>query len=347
LVAPGKHTVQKLPDFEMTSSQFPKLDARIERWPIAGSFTISRGAKTEALTVVAEVRHDGRIGRGECVPYPRYGETPEETLATLKSMQEPVARGLDRQALQAALPAGAARNALDCALLDLEAKSAVQRVWSLLGRPAPQACTTAYTISLGTPEAMAAATAKAAHRPLLKIKLGGDGDGARIAAVRNAAPESELIVDANEAWMPDHLEQRLAECADAGVTLVEQPLPAGRDEALARIRRPLAVCADESVHDRSSLAGLRERYDAVNIKLDKSGGLTEALAMADAAQALGFEIMIGCMVATSLAMAPAMLLTRAARFVDLDGPLLLARDRDGGLRYDGSLVYPPDATLWG
>ncbi|HEY5019676.1 MAG TPA: N-acetyl-D-Glu racemase DgcA, partial [Steroidobacteraceae bacterium] len=284
------------------------LDARIERWPIAGSFTISRGAKTEAVTVVAEVSRGDRTGRGECVPYPRYGETPEETLAALKSMQEPVARGLDRQALQAAMPAGAARNALDCALLDLEAKIAGQRVWNLLGRPAPRACTTAYTISLGTPEAMAAATAKAAQRPLLKIKLGGHGDGARIAAVRTAAPESELIVDANEAWTSDNLAQRLAECAEAGVTLVEQPLPAGQDEALARIRRPLAVCADESVHDRSSLAGLRERYDAVNIKLDKTGGLTEALAMADAAQALGFEIMIGCMVATSLAMAPAMLL---------------------------------------
>jgi L-Ala-D/L-Glu epimerase len=323
------------------------LDARIERWPIAGSFTISRGAKTEAVTVVAEVSRGDRSGRGECVPYPRYGETPEETLAALKSMQEPVARGLDRQALQAAMPAGAARNALDCALLDLEAKIAGQRVWNLLGRPAPRACTTAYTISLGTPEAMAAATAKAAQRPLLKIKLGGDGDGARIAAVRTAAPESELIVDANEAWTSDNLAQRLAECAEAGVTLVEQPLPAGQDEALARIRRPLSVCADESVHDRSSLAGLRERYDAVNIKLDKTGGLTEALAMADAAQALGFEIMIGCMVATSLAMAPAMLLAQQARFVDLDGPLLLARDREGGLRYDGSLVYPPDAALWG
>ena len=323
------------------------LDARIERWPIAGSFTISRGAKTEAVTVVAEVSRGDRTGRGECVPYPRYGETPEETLAALKSMQEPVARGLDRQALQAAMPAGAARNALDCALLDLEAKIAGQRVWNLLGRPAPRACTTAYTISLGTPEAMAAATARAAQRPLLKIKLGGHGDGARIAAVRTAAPESELIVDANEAWTSDNLAQRLAECAEAGVTLVEQPLPAGQDEALARIRRPLAVCADESVHDRSSLAGLRERYDAVNIKLDKTGGLTEALAMADAAQALGFEIMIGCMVATSLAMAPAMLLAGQARFVDLDGPLLLARDREGGLRYDGSLVYPPDAALWG
>jgi L-alanine-DL-glutamate epimerase-like enolase superfamily enzyme len=194
---------------------------------------------------------------------------------------------------------------------------------------------------------MAAATAQAANRPLLKIKLGGDGDGDRIAAVRKEAPESELIVDANEAWTPANLEQNLAACEAVGVTLIEQPLPAGQDELLARIRRPVVVCADESVHDRASLNGLRERYDAVNIKLDKAGGLTEALAMADAAQALGFEIMVGCMVATSLAMAPAMLLTPQARFVDLDGPLLLASDRDGGLRYDGSTVYPPDAALWG
>ena len=281
------------------------------------------------------------------MPYPRYGETPEATLAALEAMQEAVSGGLDRQALQAAMPAGAARNALDCALLDLEAKSCGQRVWTVLGRPAPRPCTTAFTISLGTPEAMATATAKAAHRPLLKIKLGGDGDGERISAVRKAAPESELIVDANEAWTPDNLERNLLACAAAGVTLVEQPLPAGQDEALARIKRPIAVCADESVHDRASLAGLRARYDAVNIKLDKTGGLTEALAMADAAQALGFEIMIGCMVATSLAMAPAMLLAQQARFVDLDGPLLLARDRDDGLRYDGSLIYPPEAALWG
>jgi L-alanine-DL-glutamate epimerase-like enolase superfamily enzyme len=321
-----------------------QLAAAIERWPIAGSFTISRGAKTEAVTVVAEVSQSGRSGRGECVPYPRYGETPEATLAALLAMQEPLSRGLDRTGLQAAMPPGAARNALDCALLDLEAKIKGQRAWTLLGRPA---CTTAFTISLGTPEAMAAATAKAAHRPLLKIKLGGAGDGARIAAVRKAAPESELIVDANEAWTSDNLEQNLKACAGAGVTLVEQPLPAGKDEALERIKRPIAVCADESVHDRASLAGLRARYDAVNIKLDKTGGLTEALAMADAAQALGFEIMIGCMVATSLAMAPAMLLAPQARFVDLDGPLLLAHDRDGGLRYDGSLVYPSEAALWG
>jgi L-alanine-DL-glutamate epimerase-like enolase superfamily enzyme len=331
----------------MTSSQSPTLAARIERWPIEGSFTISRGAKTEAVTVVAEVSHGGLTGRGECVPYFRYGETPEATLAALQSMREPLLRGLDRQALQTAMPPTAARNALDCALLDLEAKTRGQRVWGLLGCPAPEACITAYTISLASPEAMVAATVKAAHRPLLKIKLGGDGDTMRIAAVRKAAPKSELIVDANEAWTSDNLERNLAACADAGVTLVEQPLPAGQDEALKRIRRPLAVCADESVHDRASLDGLRERYDAVNIKLDKTGGLTEALAMADAARALGFELMIGCMVATSLAMAPAMLLAREARFVDLDGPLLLARDRDGGLRYDGSLVYPPEAALWG
>src|SRR5258707_2035132 len=319
-----------------------QLAAAVERWPIAGSFTISRGAKTEAITVVDHVTQQvSQIGgsvRGECVPYPRYGETPEATLAALVSMQEPLSRGLDRTALQAAMPAGAARNALDCALLDLEAKAAGKRAWGLLGRRGPRPCTTAYTISLGTPKAMAAATAKAAHRPLLKIKLGGKGDGARIKAVRKAAPESELIVDANEAWTTGNLEQNLAVCAEVGVTLVEQPLPAGQDEPLARIRRPLKVCADESVHDRASLQGLRERYDAVNIKLDKTGGLTEALARADAAHALGFEIMIGCMVATSLAMAPAMLLAPEARFVDLDGPLLLARDRDGGLRYDGSLV---------
>jgi L-alanine-DL-glutamate epimerase-like enolase superfamily enzyme len=347
LVAAGKLTVQKLQDFQMTSSSPRRLAAAIERWPIAGSFTISRGAKTEAVTVVVTVSQGGHSGRGECTPYPRYGETPEAALAALLAMQEPLSRGLDRTAVQAAMPPGAARNALDCALLDLEAKIAGLRVWTLLGRPAPRPCTTAYTISLGTPEAMAAATAKAAHRPLLKIKLGGDGDGARIAAVRKEAPESELIVDANEAWTPDNLEQNLQACARAGVTLVEQPLPAGKDEALARIKRPIAVCADESVHDRASLAELRGRYDAVNIKLDKTGGLTEALLMADAAQALGFEIMIGCMVATSLAMAPAMLLASQARFVDLDGPLLLAHDRDNGLRYDGSLVYPPEAALWG
>ncbi|WP_438274343.1 N-acetyl-D-Glu racemase DgcA [Nitrobacter sp.] len=336
-----------MPNLKTSRNDVTTLRCRIERWPIAGSFTISRGAKTEAVVAVAEISRSGRTGRGECVPYARYGETPESVLASLLAMQEPVAAGLDRLSLSSTMPAGAARNALDCALCDLEAKCSGRRIWTLLDRPAPAPRSTAYTISLGTPEAMAAATAKAARRPLLKVKLGGDGDAERIAAVRKQAPESELIVDANEAWTLDNLERNLAACEAAGVTLVEQPLPAGKDEALARIRRVISICADESVHDRTSLDGLRERYDAINIKLDKTGGLTEALAMADAAQALGFEIMVGCMVATSLSMAPAMLIAQQARFVDLDGPLLLAKDRDDGLRYDGSTVYPPDAALWG
>jgi len=331
----------------MTSGNPSTLSVRIERWPVQGAFTISRGSKFEAVTVVAEIASGGHVGRGECVPYPRYAETPEGAQAALMAMQDAVHGGLDRDALQAAMPPCAARNALDCALLDLEAKQSGKLVWDLLGRPRPKPVTTAYTISLASPEAMAEATAAAAARPLLKIKLGGADDVERIAAVRRAAPRSELIVDANEAWTPDSLEENLAACALAGVTLVEQPLPAGRDEALARIRRPVKVCADESVHDRSSLEPLRGRYDAVNIKLDKTGGLTEALAMADAAKALGFDIMVGCMVATSLSMAPAMLLAAQARFVDLDGPLLLARDRAHALRYDGSLVHPPDAELWG
>ncbi|CCD84491.1 L-Ala-D/L-Glu epimerase [Bradyrhizobium sp. ORS 285] len=331
----------------MTSTSFPILDAQIGHWPISGSFTISRGAKTEAVTVIAELRQGDIVGRGECVPYPRYGETPEGALNALLAMRDAIASGLDREALQTAMPPGAARNALDCALLDLEAKRSGRRIWDLLGRRAPAPCVTAYTISLAAPEVMAKAAAKAAHRPLLKVKLGGDGDPARIAAVRAAAPQSQLIVDANESWTEANLEANLAACAEAGVTLVEQPLPAGKDEALGNMARPLPVCADESVHDRNSLDGLRGRYDAVNIKLDKTGGLTEALAMADAARALGFDIMVGCMVGTSLSMAPAMLLTPLARYVDLDGPLLLAEDCAHGLYYEDSLVYPPDAALWG
>jgi L-alanine-DL-glutamate epimerase-like enolase superfamily enzyme len=323
------------------------LQARIERWPIAGSFTISRGSKTEAVVVIAELRSGDHTGRGECVPYARYGETPDSTLAQILSLQERAARGFDRATLQTLLPAGAARNALDCALLDLEAKLSGSRAWEIFGQPSPRPCTTAYTISLGSPEAMAEATRAAVHRPLLKIKLGSDDDASRIAAVRRAAPNAQLIVDANEGWRADNLAQNLAACTDAGVTLIEQPLPAGQDEALAGLARSIAICADESVHDRASLAGLRARYDAINIKLDKTGGLTEAMAMAETAEAMGLQVMVGCMVATSLAMAPAMLLAQRARYVDLDGPLLLATDRDHGLRYDGSTIYPPDAALWG
>jgi L-Ala-D/L-Glu epimerase len=331
----------------MTPATSLTLLIRIERWPIAGLFTIARGAKTEAVVVVAELSDGTHTGRGECVPYPRYNETPEATQAALAAMRDAVVRGLDTPTLQTAMPAGAARNALDCALWDYRAKASGTRVWDLLKRSAPKPLITAYTISLGTADAMAGAAAKAAHRPLLKIKLGGDGDEARISAVRKAAPDCELIVDANESWTSDNLARNLDACAAAGVTLVEQPLPAGRDEALAKLRRPIAVCADESVHDRASLSSLRDRYDAVNIKLDKTGGLTEALALADTARALGFDLMVGCMVATSLSMAPAMLVAQEARVVDLDGALLLKQDRADGLHYDRSLVHPPSSTLWG
>jgi L-Ala-D/L-Glu epimerase / N-acetyl-D-glutamate racemase len=268
-------------------------------------------------------------------------------MAALGAIGNKLAFGLDRTALQQAMPAGAARNALDCAFWDLEAKRAGKPAHELAGLPAPHMLTTAYTISLGTPEVMAAAALAASGRKLLKIKLGGAGDPERIAAVRAAAPRSELIVDANEGWSTDNLAANLAACAAAGVTLVEQPLPANADAALGSIQRPIAVCADESVHDRGGLAALAGRYDAVNIKLDKTGGLTEALAMVQEAERLGFGVMVGCMVATSLSMAPAVLAAQRARVVDLDGPLLLAKDRPDGLVYDGSLVYPPTPALWG
>jgi L-alanine-DL-glutamate epimerase-like enolase superfamily enzyme len=325
----------------------PVLSVAVERWPIAGSFTISRGAKTEAAVVVAELSGEAVRGRGECVPYARYGESPESVVRTLEAMAPRIAAGLTREALQNAMPPGAARNALDCAFWDLEAKRNRVPAWTLAGLPAPTPLTTAYTISLGTPESMAEAAKAAAHRPLLKIKLGGDGDSAKIDAVRRAAPKAALIVDANEGWNPDNLADNLAACAAAGVMLVEQPLLAHEDAFLAMLARPVPVCADESVHDRKSLAALKGKYDAVNIKLDKTGGLTEALAMADEASKLGFQIMAGCMVATSLAMAPAILLAQRAKYVDLDGPLLLARDRDDALQYDGSIVHPPSPKLWG
>jgi L-alanine-DL-glutamate epimerase-like enolase superfamily enzyme len=296
------------------------LTVRAERWPIAGAFSISRGAKTEAQVVVVEL-NDGRYhGRGECVAYARYDETVASVMAALGAIGNKLAFGLDRMALQQAMPAGAARNALDCAFWDLEAKRAAKPAHELAGLPAPRPLTTAYTISLGTPEVMAAAAQAASGRKLLKIKLGGAGDPERIAAVRAAAPRSDLV---------------------------EQPLPSGADAALGSIKRPIPVCADESVHDRAGLTALVGRYDAVNVKLDKSGGLTEALAMVHEAERLGFGVMVGCMVATSLAMAPAVLVAQRARVVDLDGPLLLAKDRPDGLRYDGSLVYPPTPALWG
>ena len=327
------------------------LTLAVKRWPIAGSFAISRGAKTQAVVVVAELGDGKARGRGECVPYARYGESVESVTAAIEAMRQPLAGGLTRIGLQQAMPAGAARNALDCAFWDLAAKRSGRTVHELAGLAAPHALTTAYTISLGAAAEMAKAAAAAGHRALLKIKLGGNndhgGDAARIAAVRAAAPKAALIVDANEGWDEGNLAANLAACAAAGVVLVEQPLPEACDGALARIKRPILVCADESVHDRTSLPALVRKYDAVNIKLDKAGGLTEALAMAEEASRAGFAIMAGCMVATSLAMAPAMLLAQKVRFVDLDGPLLLAKDRPDGLVYVDSLVYPPTPALWG
>ncbi len=318
-----------------------------ERFPIAGKFAISRGAKTEAVVVTATVSDGVHAGRGECVPYARYGETVDSVIAAIEKARPQVESGCDRCALQAALPAGAARNALDCALWDLDARRLGVRAYEMAGLHRVAPATTAFTISVGSPDEMATAASRARERPILKIKLAGAGDPDRIAAVRRAAPDAQLIVDANEAWAEADLAGHLAACAAAGVALVEQPLPAGRDGALASIDRPIPVCADESVHDRAGLAALRDRYDAINIKLDKTGGLTEALALADEGERLGFALFVGCMVGTSLSMAPAMLLTPRAKFVDLDGPLLLARDRAPGLVYDGSLVWPPTREVWG
>jgi L-alanine-DL-glutamate epimerase-like enolase superfamily enzyme len=323
------------------------LTTRAELWPIAGSFTISRGAKTEAAVVVAELSDGTHRGWGECVPYARYGETIESVIAAIEAMRGAIAGGLDRAGLQQAMAPGAARNALDCAFWDLEAKRAGVPVYELAGMAEPKPLVTAFTISLGTPDEMAAAAAKVAERALLKVKLGGTGDPARIAAVRRAAPNAELIVDANEAWAQQDLADNLAACAAVGVTLIEQPLPDGHDDVLSAFRHPVPICADESVHARASLAAVKTKYDAVNIKLDKTGGLTEALATAEEAARLGLSVMVGCMVATSLAMAPAMLVAQRARVVDLDGALLLARDRVDPLRYDGSRVYPPSRALWG
>ncbi len=328
-----------------------RLRVAIESWPIAGRFTISRGSKTAAEVVVAtieETRDGARAtGRGECVPYARYGESVAEVATRIEGLAGAVADGLDRAGLAEALPPGAARNALDCALWDLEAKLSGVPAWRRAGLDAPPTATTAYTLSLDTPEAMAAAARANADRPLLKVKLGADGVIERVRAIHAAAPEAEIIVDANEAWTPALLAALAPELETLGVAMIEQPLPAGEDAALDGMARPVPLCADESCHDRATLGALRGRYDLVNIKLDKTGGLSEALRLAEAARAMGFGIMVGCMLGTSLAMAPALLVAARARFVDLDGPLLLARDRTPGLDYRGSVIAPPPAALWG
>ena len=314
-----------------------------DRFRLVRTFTISRGSKNEAQVLTVRITRDGAAGWGECVPYARYGETVESVRAQIEGLPE----GITRAGLQSALPPGAARNAVDCALWDLAAKQAGRRVHDLVGLAAPGPVTTAFTLSLAPPDEMKAAAAKNAFRPVLKIKLGTPDDMARLEAVRSGAPRARLIIDANEGWTPEVYTDLAPHLLRLGVELVEQPLPAGQDDILAEIARPLPVCADESCFDRASLSGLRGKYDAVNLKLDKTGGLTEGLLTRDLARDLGFKVMVGSMVGSSLAMAPAVLLAQGASWTDLDGPLLLAEDRPHPLRYDAEGVHPPDANLWG
>ena len=319
------------------------ISAKTESFLLRETFTISRGSRDRAEVVTAEVQQQSQRGWGECVPYARYGESIDSVIDQIGDLPDEISR----TKLQNALPPGAARNAVDCALWDLEAKSAGRRFWDLASEPAPRPVQTAFTLSLAAPDEMRSAAAKNAGRPLLKIKLGGEGDMARLEAVRAGAPNTPIIVDANEGWTAEVYSELAPHLVRLGVLLVEQPLPAGQDDLLTEIERPLPVCADESCHDRASLPGLSGKYDVVNIKLDKTGGLTEALALRDAARTEGYKIMVGCMVGTSLAMAPAVLVAQGAEFVDLDGPLLLSEDRSPALTYDESGLHPPEARLWG
>ncbi|GAB4238260.1 MAG: dipeptide epimerase [Methyloligellaceae bacterium] len=325
-----------------------RLTIREESWPIRGTFTIARGSKRAAEVLVAQVSEGERCGRGECVPYRRYGETMESVRRAIEEQAQRIAQGMTRATLQQVMPPGAARNALDCALWDLEARMRGMSVAELAGLPPPEPLLTAFTISLGTPEEMAEKAAAAAHHSLLKLKLGAPGgDDERLKAVRAARPDARLIVDANEGWDARALQSLMEACVRHRVELVEQPLPEGRDEALEGLDLPLLVCADESLHTSADLETLRGRYDAINIKLDKTGGLTEALQLMKNARAARMKVMVGCMVATSLAMAPALLLASQAHYADLDGPLLLTKDRAPGLHYEGDRVHPPSPGLWG
>ncbi|NNK77253.1 MAG: dipeptide epimerase [Litoreibacter sp.] len=314
-----------------------------DSFQLAEVFTISRGSRTEAQVLTVDIRRDGNRGCGECVPYARYGETLESVIAQIEALPADISHA----DLQDALPAGAARNAVDCALWDLEAKTSGEPVWKLAGLSAPKPEITAYTLSLDTPERMERAAAKHRARPILKIKLGTTDDMARLEAVRRGAPDTKIIVDANEGWTAEVYADLVPHLQRLGVTLVEQPLPAGADDALSEIARPVPICADEACHDRASLPALKGKYDLVNIKLDKTGGLTEALALRDAARSEGYGIMVGCMIGSSLAMAPAVLVAQGADVTDLDAPLLLAEDRDQPLAIDSAGVHPATPGLWG
>ena len=320
-----------------------RIEVSRDVFRLAQVFTISRGSRTEAKVLTVRISEGGVTGWGECVPYARYDETLESVTAEIEGLPG----AFTRADLYDLLPAGAARNAVDCALWDLEAKQAGKRVWELAGLPKPGPEITAYTLSLDTPEKMQAQAALHAHRPLLKIKLGTADDMPRLEAVRAGAPDAQIIIDANEGWSAKVYADLAPHLVRLGVSLVEQPLPAGEDDALIGMDRPVPVCADESCHDRTSLPKLKGKYDVVNIKLDKTGGLTEALALRDAALAEGYDVMVGCMVGSSLAMAPATLVAQGAKVVDLDGPLLLAEDRENALTFDAAGVHPPSAKLWG
>ena len=331
----------------MSSRSLTSVDAAETVFPLAEAFTISRGSRTEARVVTVTLSDGEYVGRGESVPYARYGETVEGVIAEIGTIAGDLHAGLDREELQQRLSAGAARNAVDCALWDLEARRSGRRVAEVVGLGEPHPTQTAFTLSLEAPDLMRQKAAKNATRPLLKIKLGGEGDLERLEAVREGAPDAAIIVDANEGWTLAIYEALAPELLRLGVQMVEQPLPAGDDGALADVNRILPVCADESCHDRASLAALKGKYDMVNIKLDKTGGLTEALKLKTEALAQGYRIMVGCMVSSSLAMAPAVLVAQGAQVVDLDGPLLLASDREHALVYDDAGVHPATPQLWG
>ncbi|MGC3938928.1 N-acetyl-D-Glu racemase DgcA [Roseobacter sp. EG26] len=320
-----------------------RIEVSRDVFRLAQVFTISRGSRTEANVLTVTLTDGAHRGWGECVPYARYDETLDSVTVQIEALPADITRA----ALYDLLPAGAARNAVDCALWDLEAKRAGKRVWELAGLPAPGPEITAYTLSLDTPEKMREQAAEHAHRPLLKIKLGTPDDMPRLEAVRAGAPDARIIVDANEGWSAAVYSDLAPHLVRLGVQLVEQPLPAGEDDALIGLDRPVPVCADESCHDRASLPNLKGKYDVINIKLDKAGGLTEALALRSEGLALGYDVMVGCMVGSSLAMAPATLLAQGALITDLDGPLLLAEDRDSALIFDEKGVHPPQAGLWG
>lgn len=322
------------------------LEVRQCTLPIRGVFRISRGSKTLAESIVVRIEEQGRVGNGECVPYGRYGESIESVAAQIRSVAPAVEEGIDLLELQSLLPPGSARNAIDCALWDLRSRLAGRTVASFAGfGDTLEPVVTAFTLSLDEPEAMAEKAREFAHLPLLKLKLGGDGDLERVRAVRRAAPKARLMADANESWQPRHLDAFLPEFAELGMELLEQPLPAGADDALLGYASPVPLAADESCRDLRSIADIRTKYAFANIKLDKTGGLTEALALADAARAAGMKVMVGCMVASSLSMAPGIVLAQKAAVVHLDGPLLLARDHEPALRYEGATLFP-DAKVW-